>query len=307
LSLVSDPHMFRSEEGRCAGVPGVTVSAGFAAGVRGRAAALLGPFMDRVRERPALLVCFPGKLADAGGPADLYPARSKLVAVGTNRWSVRKQRNGRLGHLRLQCRACEDEGRRTVYYEPLHDTSQPPTSGMRDAGRLANGFRAVLARRRHGPSVGQARRADVVGALHPGAQRALAAEVGVQRARRVQDDRRAPDDHLREQHRPGRDRGAAEASRTARARLTGYRGARGDFGGQRRFAAQRLIGRSGDGRVTSAIRSAGSFRNARATRRTRSARPAVTAAPRRPARRPCYRPVVQPAHQMTSSLGGLPH
>jgi hypothetical protein len=30
-----------------------------------------------------------------------------------------------MGHLRVDCRECEDEGRRTVLYEPPHDSPQP--------------------------------------------------------------------------------------------------------------------------------------------------------------------------------------
>ena len=30
-----------------------------------------------------------------------------------------------MGHLRIDCRQCEDEGRRTTYFEPPHDKEQP--------------------------------------------------------------------------------------------------------------------------------------------------------------------------------------
>ena len=89
---------------------GVTVSAGFAAGVRGRAAALLAPFMDRVR----------GLLVQAGVLyADETPARAA----------------GKLRHVHVAC---------TQFLTALHTGDR--TSGAIDAGRVLPGYAGVIVR-----------------------------------------------------------------------------------------------------------------------------------------------------------------
>ena len=53
-----------------------------------------------------------------------------------------------MGHLRLQCRACEGEGRRAVFYEPPHDVTHPHAG----ASRLEGGDVVRRAHRRARPS-----------------------------------------------------------------------------------------------------------------------------------------------------------
>ncbi|MBO0806488.1 MAG: IS66 family transposase, partial [Nocardiopsaceae bacterium] len=89
---------------------GVRVSAGFAAGARGRAAALLAPFMDRVREL----------LASAGVlHADETPVRAA----------------GRLRHLHVAC---------TPFLTAMHPAGR--TCEGIDAGRILPGYAGVLVR-----------------------------------------------------------------------------------------------------------------------------------------------------------------
>ncbi len=54
----------------------------------------------------------PGKVQIGWSPCQCEPARE-----------VAARRRG-LGHHRLHCRQCEDEGRHCVYFKPPHDTSQ---------------------------------------------------------------------------------------------------------------------------------------------------------------------------------------
>jgi transposase len=93
-----------------AALTGVTVSAGFAAGARGRAAALLGPFMDRVRE-----------LLRAAGVlyADETPARVC----------------GRLRYVHVAC---------TEFLTALHTGDR--TSQAIDAGRVLPGYTGTIVR-----------------------------------------------------------------------------------------------------------------------------------------------------------------
>ena len=93
-----------------AALTGVAVSAGFAAGVRGRAAALLGPFMDRVRE-----------LLRAAGVlyADETPARV----------------SGRLRYVHVAC---------TEFLTALHTGDR--TSEAIDAGRVLPGYTGTIVR-----------------------------------------------------------------------------------------------------------------------------------------------------------------
>ncbi len=93
-----------------AALTGVAVSAGFAAGVRGRAAALLGPFMDRVRE-----------LLRAAGVlyADETPARV----------------SGRLRYVHVAC---------TEFLTALHTGDR--TSQAIDAGGVLPGYTGTIVR-----------------------------------------------------------------------------------------------------------------------------------------------------------------
>ena len=93
-----------------AALTGVAVSAGFAAGVRGKAAALLGPFMDRVRE---LLHAAPVLYADE------TPART----------------DGKLHYVHVSC---------TEFLTALHTGDR--TSGAIDAGGVLPGYAGTIVR-----------------------------------------------------------------------------------------------------------------------------------------------------------------
>jgi hypothetical protein len=54
----------------------------------------------------------PGRVQIGFSPCVCAPAREAA------------ERGGSLGHLRLHCLACADEGRSAVFYEPGHDTKQ---------------------------------------------------------------------------------------------------------------------------------------------------------------------------------------
>ncbi len=53
-----------------------------------------------------------------------------------------------MGHIRLDCRGCEAEGRVTVFYEPPHDAAQPPARLRR--GHLYPAARGVDSPARQG-------------------------------------------------------------------------------------------------------------------------------------------------------------
>jgi hypothetical protein len=55
----------------------------------------------------------PGRVHISWSPCVCQPAREAA------------ERGRGLGHLRLECLTCDDEGHRSVYFEPPHDPAQP--------------------------------------------------------------------------------------------------------------------------------------------------------------------------------------
>jgi hypothetical protein len=69
-------------------------------------------FQNRTQSCPFGHELGPGRVQIGWSPCICQPAKEAA------------ERGRGMGHVVLHCRACEDEGRRAVFYEPGHDTKQ---------------------------------------------------------------------------------------------------------------------------------------------------------------------------------------